>query len=232
MLSGYHGAMRILVVEDEPQLSRTVAQALRESGFAADTALDGEAGLRLGLEHDYDAVVLDLLLPKRHGLSVLKELRTKKPALPILVLTALDQTDEKVDGLDKGADDYLTKPFALKELLARVRALLRRGKETATGALVRVADLEVDLAKQVVVRGGEPLKLTRREYALLVLFLNRKGQVLSRSEIGERVVDREFELTSNLIDVSIAGLRSKLGEPPLIRTVRGVGYRFDEPDAP
>ncbi len=224
--------MRILVVEDEPQLSRTLAQALRESGYSADTALDGEAGLNLGLQHEYDAVVLDLLLPKRHGLSVLKELRRAKPALPILVLTALDQTEEKVDGLDKGADDYLTKPFALSELLARVRALLRRGKDSARSAQVKVADLEVDLAKQVVLRGGKAVKLTRREYALLVLFVNRKGQVLSRSEIGERVVDREFEPASNLIDVSIAGLRQKLGEPQLIRTVRGVGYRFDDPEAP
>jgi two-component system copper resistance phosphate regulon response regulator CusR len=224
--------MRILVVEDEPQLARTVSQALRESGYAADVALDGEEGLRLGLEHDYDGVVLDLLLPKKHGLAVLRELRRAKPSLPILVLTALDEVDEKVDGLDKGADDYMTKPFALTELLARVRALLRRGKETATGAVVRVADLEVDLARQVVLRAGTPVKLTRREYALLVLFLNRKGTVLSRTEIGERVVDREFELTSNLIDVSIAGLRSKLGEPQLIRTIRGVGYRLDEPDAP
>lgn len=224
--------MRILVVEDEPQLARTLAQAIRESGYAADTALDGEAGLALALQHDYDAVILDLLLPKKHGLAVLREVRQAKPSLPILVLTALDEVAEKVEGLDRGADDYLTKPFALAELLARLRALLRRGKETARSSVVRVADLEVDLAKQVVLRAGVPLKLTRREYALLVLFVNKKGAVLTRSQIGERVVDREFELTSNLIDVSIAGLRAKLGEPQLIRTVRGVGYRFDEPDTP
>lgn len=224
--------MRILVVEDEPQLGKTLAQALRESGYAADLAVDGEAGLDLGLTHDYDAVLLDLLLPKKHGLAVLRELRRAKPALPILVLTALDEVEEKVDGLDKGADDYLTKPFSLDELLARVRALLRRGKDTQTSAVVKVADLEVDQARQVVLRGGNPIKLTRREYSLLILFLNRKGQVLTRSEIGERVVDREFELTSNLIDVSIAGLRAKLGEPQLIRTVRGVGYRIEEPEAP
>src|SRR3954469_455502 len=131
--------MRILVIEDEPELARTIAQALEESGLAADTALDGEKGLTLAQSHPYDALVLDLLLPKRHGLSVLRELRRKKPDLPVLVLTALDRTEEKVDGLPRGADDYLAKPFALKELLARVRALLRRGREDLIpGAVVKI----------------------------------------------------------------------------------------------
>jgi two-component system copper resistance phosphate regulon response regulator CusR len=224
--------MRILVVEDEPQLSWAIANALKEEGYAVDLAQDGEEGLRLGRAYAYDLVLLDLLLPKKHGLSVLKELRQHKASLPILVLTALDQVEEKVDGLDKGADDYMTKPFALAELLARVRALLRRGRTATTGAVVKVADLEVDLTSHVVKRRGNVLKLTPREWALLVLFVNRKGEVLSRTEIGERVVDREFEATSNLIDVSIAGLRAKLGEPQLIRTVRGIGYRLEEPDAP
>ncbi|HZU99237.1 MAG TPA: response regulator transcription factor [Planctomycetota bacterium] len=222
--------MRILVVEDEPQLGSTIAQALREAGYATDVAKDGEEGLSLGLTFAFDLVVLDLLLPGRHGLSVLRELRKKKPALPILVLTALDQVEEKVDGLEKGADDYMTKPFALTELLARVRALLRRGKADLPGAVVKVGDLVVDLAQQRVTRRGEPVKLTPREYALLVFFLNRRGSVLSRTEIGEHVVDRDFEATSNLIDVSIAGLRSKLGDPQLIHTVRGAGYRFEEPE--
>jgi two-component system copper resistance phosphate regulon response regulator CusR len=224
--------MRILVVEDEPPIARTIRRALTEAGYSADEAHDGEEGLRLGQTYPYDLVILDLLLPKRHGLSVLRELRAAKPALPILVLTALDQLEEKVDGLDKGADDYLTKPFALEELLARVRALLRRGSERVTGSLVTVADLEVDLAAHVVRRGGAVLKLTPREYALLVLFVNRRGEVLSRTEIGERVIDREFEAASNAIDVSVAGLRAKLGDPQLIRTVRGSGYRLVEPEAP
>jgi two-component system OmpR family response regulator len=219
--------MRILVIEDEPQLARTIAQALEESGFAADTALDGEKGLTLAQGHPYDALVLDLLLPKRHGLSVLREIRRTKPDLPVLLLTALDRTEEKVDGLAKGADDYLSKPFALSELLARVRALLRRGREDLiAGALARVGDLEVDLARGTVVRRGEKIKLTPREYALLVFFVHRQGEALSRTEIGEHVVDRDFEATSNLLDVSIGGLRTKLGEPPLIETIRGVGYRF------
>ncbi len=225
-------SMRILVVEDEPAIARTLRQALVEDGHTADVCADGEEGLRLGRTYAYDLVILDLLLPKRHGLSVLRELKRAKPTLPVLVLTALDQVEEKVDGLDKGADDYVTKPFALVELLARVRALLRRGSEKVAGALVTVSDLEIDLAAHVVKRGGVPLKLTPREYALLVLFASRRGEVLSRTEIGERVIDREFEAASNAIDVSIAGLRAKLGEPQLIRTVRGVGYRLEEPGAP
>ncbi|HVY61378.1 MAG TPA: response regulator transcription factor [Planctomycetota bacterium] len=222
--------MRILVIEDERELARTIAAAVGEQGLAADLAHDGEEGLRLGLEHDYDAVILDLLLPKRSGLGVLRDLRAAKPALPILVLTALDQVEERIDGLDRGADDYMTKPFVLAELLARVRALLRRGRAAVPGAQVRVADLEVDLARTSVRRAGRVIRLTPREYALLVFFVNRRGAVLSRTEIGERVIDRNFEPGSNLIDVSIYGLRGKLGDPPLIHTIRGVGYRFDAPE--
>jgi two-component system copper resistance phosphate regulon response regulator CusR len=222
--------MRILLIEDERELARTIAQAIVEQGLAADVAHDGEEGLRLALEHDYDAVVLDLLLPKRHGLEVLREIRAAKPSLPVLVLTALDQVEERIDGLDRGADDYLTKPFVLAELLARLRALLRRGRATLPGAEVRVADLEVDLARRTVRRGGRTIRLSPREYALLVFFLARRGEVLTRAEIGEHVIDRVFEPSSNLLDVSIYGLRGKLGEPSLIHTVRGVGYRFDAPE--
>jgi two-component system OmpR family response regulator len=222
--------MRILVIEDEVPLARTVARALVEAGFAADTAHDGEEGLRLGRTYDYDAVVLDLLLPKMHGLAVLRELRRAKPKLPILVLTALDETEEKVEGLDRGADDYVTKPFQLTELLARLRALIRRGNENVRGAVVRAGDLEVDLAGHTVKRRGKAVALTPREFAILAFLVSRRGRVLSRTEIGEHVIDREFEAASNVIDVSISGLRSKLGDPPLIRTLRGVGYSFDVPD--
>jgi DNA-binding response OmpR family regulator len=223
--------MRVLVVEDEKALAGMIAKAIAESGLVADLAHDGEEGLRLGRAYNYDAVILDLLLPKLHGLSVLKELRRSKPTLPILVLTALDQTEDKIEGLDRGADDYLTKPFILAELLARLRALLRRGNEAVPSSVVQLGDLTVDLARHTVTRGTAAIKLTAREYAILVFFLSRRGVVLSRTDIGEHVIDREFEATSNVIEVSISGLRAKLGLPSLIHTVRGAGYRFDLPDA-
>ena len=214
--------MRILLVEDERELARTLARAIQEAGMAAEVALDGERGLQLAREEGFDALVLDLLLPRRHGLDVLREVKAARPALPVLVLTALSDVDDVVAGLDRGADDYLTKPFALAELLARLRAILRRGR--LPSSLVRVADLELDLAARTVRRGGRPIDLTAREFALLELLLHHPGQVLSRGEIGACLIDREFEATSNMIDVSICGLRGKLGEPDLIRTVRGAGY--------
>jgi two-component system copper resistance phosphate regulon response regulator CusR len=223
--------MRILVVEDENSLAKSIAFALESSGFAADVAHDGDEGEYLATTHPYDAVILDLLLPKKAGLDVLAALKSKRPALPVLVLTALGDVDHRVRGLDRGADDYLVKPFAVNELLARVRALLRRGKPNVAGAHVTIGDLEVDLAGHIVRRAGRVLALSPREYALLVLFVNRQGEALSRTEIGEHVVDREFESTSNLIDVSIYGLRTKLGKPDLIHTIRGVGYRFGLEDA-
>jgi DNA-binding response OmpR family regulator len=219
--------MRVLVVEDEAELARTVAHALEESGVAPDVALDGEEGLRLALETPYAAVVLDLLLPKLPGLSVLKTLREKRPAMPILVLTALSGVPDRINGLDLGADDYLTKPFALGELLARVRALLRRGRGDVRTSVIRMGDLEVDFGARIVRRCGRVVSLSPREYALLVHFVNHRGLVLSRSEIGQAVVDRVFEPRSNLLDVSIHALRTKLGKPELVSTVRGIGYRFD-----
>ena|SRR5437868_2438940 len=224
--------MRVLVVDDERELAGTVAQALRESGLAADVAYDGEEALRLALGSAYDAVVLDLLLPRRPGLSVLKEIRRAKPKLPVLLLSALDKVEQRVDGLDRGADDYLPKPFALAELLARVRALLRRGSEALTSAVIAVGDLEVDLARRRASRGGRSIDLTAREYSILAFLAARRGGVVTRREIGEHVVDRLFEPMSNAIDVSICGLRGKLGKPELVRTVRGIGYRLDAPDVP
>jgi two-component system, OmpR family, response regulator len=222
--------MRILIVEDERELARTLARAIQEAGMAAEVAFDGERGLQLAREEGFDALVLDLLLPRRHGLDVLREVKVARPGLPVLVLTALSDVDDVVKGLDRGADDYLTKPFALAELLARLRAILRRGR--LPSSLVRVADLELDLAARSVRRGGRPIDLTAREFALLQLLVHHPGQVLSRGEIGAHLIDREFEETSNMIDVSICGLRSKLGEPDLIRTVRGAGYSLaTEPGA-
>lgn len=224
-------AMRVLVVEDEPEIATTIARALDEMGVPVDVALDGEQGLRLAREGAYAAAVLDLMLPKLPGLSLLKTLRGEQPLLPVLVLTALGGVDERIQGLDLGADDYLTKPFALGELLARVRALLRRGREGVRAAVVRVGDLEVDLTARAVRRRGAALRLSRREFALLVHFLSNRGAVMSRQEIGEAVIDRVFEPRSNLLDVAIHELRAKLGPPELIHTVRGVGYRFDAEEA-
>ncbi len=223
--------MRILVIEDEPEFARTLAKAIEESGMAAEVAHDGETGLDLALSFPWDAIVLDLLLPRRHGLSVLKELRAHDVKTPVLIISALDQDEEVIDGLDRGADDYLPKTFTLGQFLARLRALVRRGGGLrAPAALLTVGDLEIDLAAHVARRKGKTLDLTPREWALLVLFANRRGVALSRTEIGEHVVDREFETTSNLIDVSVHGLRAKLGQPALIHTVRGVGYRFEAPE--
>jgi DNA-binding response OmpR family regulator len=224
--------MRVLVVEDETEIASTVAGALEESGVAADVALDGEEGLRFALETSYDAVVLDLLLPKLPGLSVLKALREQRPATPVILLTALNGIPDRINGLDLGADDYLTKPFALGELLARVRALLRRGHGDVRSAVVKMGDLEIDFGGRIVKRSGRVLNLSQREYALLLHFVNHRGIVLTRREIGRAVIDRVFEPRSNLLDVSIYSLRAKLGKPELLSTVRGVGYRFDAEPQP
>lgn len=218
--------MRVLVVEDDPTLARSIAVALEESGFVVDIALDGEQALALGLSREVDAVVLDLLLPKRAGLDVLADLKAKKPLLPMLVLTALGGVEQRVEGLDRGADDYMEKPFALQELLARVRALLRRRSAVVVPAIIEVGDLAVDVSARIVRRADRVISLTQREYELLVLFMTRRGETLSRTAIGEHVVDRGFRSNSNIIDVSVCGLRVKLGTPNLIETVRGFGYRF------
>lgn len=218
--------MRVLVVEDDPTLARSIAVALEEHGFEVEIALDGDEGLSLGSTRDIDVVVLDLLLPKRAGLDVLAGLKARKPLLPILVLTALGGVEHRVAGLDRGADDYMEKPFALLELLARVRALLRRQGVVAVPAIIEVDDLVVDVSARIARRADRIIALTQREYELLVLFMTRRGEILSRTAIGEHVVDRGFRSNSNIIDVSVCGLRMKLGTPDLIETVRGVGYRF------
>lgn len=218
--------MRVLVVEDDPTLARSIAVALEEHGFEVEIALDGDEGLSLGSTRDIDVVVLDLLLPERAGLDVLAGLKARKPLLPILVLTALGGVEHRVAGLDRGADDYMEKPFALLELLARVRALLRRQGVVAVPAIIEVDDLVVDVNARIARRADRIIALTQREYELLVLFMTRRGEILSRMAIGEHVVDRGFRSNSNIIDVSVCGLRMKLGTPDLIETVRGVGYRF------
>lgn len=218
--------MRILLVEDYAPLRESVAQALAEGGFAVDAAADGEEGLWFAQSGEYDVIVLDIVLPKLDGLSILKKLRSKGGKTPVLLLTAKDTVADRVVGLDAGADDYLVKPFALDELQARVRALLRRKYQTAD-PVIRVQDLEVNTAARVVHRAGDRIELTAREYSLLEFLAHRAGEIVSRTDIWEHVYDFNSTVDSNVVDVYIGYLRRKLdrpGSPQLIHTKRGRGY--------
>jgi heavy metal response regulator len=218
--------MRILLVEDDRKVASFIRKGLAEEGYAVDVAPDGETGLAMGLDRLHDAIVLDVMLPGKPGFQVLRELRQAKVATPVLLLTARDAVEDKVQGLDAGADDYLTKPFAFAELLARVRALLRRGTAARTPVL-QVADLAMDPATRTVKRGGETISLTNREFALLEYFLRNPGRVLTRTMIAEHVWDYSFDAGTNVIDVYVNYLRKKIDvgrESKLIHTVRGVGY--------
>ncbi len=218
--------MRILVVEDYTPLRTAITRGLTEEGFAVDAAGDGEEGEWYATSNAYDAIILDLMLPKRDGLSVLANLRARGCATHVLVLTARDGVDDRVDGLDRGADDYLCKPFAFAELLARVRALVRRTYQ-AKDPWLRCEDLEIDTARRVVRRAGAAIELTSREYALLEFLALRAGQVVSRTDIWEHVYDFASENGSNVVDVYIGYLRRKLereGQSKLIHTRRGQGY--------
>ena len=219
--------MRILVVEDERKVASFLRQGLQEEGHAVETAADGAAALDLLLESPgYDLVVLDLMLPKRDGFDVLKTLRERRVQTPVLVLTARDGVADKVTGLDLGADDYLTKPFAFDEFLARVRALLRRGGGQRT-PILKLADLSLDPATRSVTRGTRRITLTAREYALLEYFLRNIGRVLTRPMIAQHVWGLDFDTESNIIDVYVGYLRRKIdgeGERRLLHTVRGAGY--------
>lgn len=222
--------MRILVVEDSPRLQRSLGTALRRSGYAVDVAGDGEEGLWLAESNDYDAVVLDVMLPKRDGLDVLRTLRAHGRTTHVLLLTARDTVPDRVAGLAVGADDYLVKPFALEELLARVQALCRRAYGTKQPRLA-VGDLEVDPATRVVRRNGRGIELTAREYQLLEYLLRRRGEVVSRTEIEAHIYDGQVDPMSNVVDSAICVLRKKLsiapGSLPLIHTRRGHGYVLD-----
>jgi len=219
--------MRILVVEDERKVAAFVRQGLVEEGHVVEVVADGEAALdAVAGGPSYDLVVLDVMLPKRDGLSVLKTLRARRMQAPVLLLTARDGVADKVAGLDAGADDYLAKPFAFEELLARVRALLRRGRGAAEPVL-RLEDLSLDPATRLVVRGGRRISLTAREYALLEYFLRNTGRVLTRPMITQHVWGMDFDPESNIVDVYVGYLRRKIdadGEPRLLQTVRGAGY--------
>jgi heavy metal response regulator len=222
--------MRILLVEDDRRVASFIRKGLAEEGHAVDLAADGETGLAMGLDRLHDLIILDVMLPALPGFQVVRQLRRAQVSTPILLLTARDALEDKVQGLDAGADDYLTKPFAFAELLARVRALLRRGGE-ARPPVLRLADLALDPATRTVTRGGEPVSLTNREFALLEYFMRNPGRVLTRTMIAEKVWDYSFDAETNVIDVYVNYLRKKIdaGRPSrLLQTVRGVGYVLRE----
>ena len=224
--------MRILLVEDSPRLSRNIATALRRSGYAVDTAADGVEGLWLAESHDYDAIVLDIMLPKRDGLDVLRTLRAGGRPAHVLLLTARDTVADRVTGLQAGADDYLVKPFALEELLARVQALCRRAYGTKQPR-VTVADLEIDSTARTACRAGRPVELTAREYQLLEYLVRRRGEVVSRSDIEAHIYDGMVDPMSNVVDSAVCSLRKKIAVAgaagPLIHTRRGLGYVLEAP---
>jgi two-component system copper resistance phosphate regulon response regulator CusR len=222
--------MRLLVIEDEPKTATFLHKGLTENGFAVDVAGRGEHGLRLALAGDYDLIILDVMLPGRDGWSILAELRHAGKQTPVLFLTARDAVHDRVKGLELGADDYLVKPFAFAELLARIRTVLRRGAGRQPET-VRVADVELDLARHRATRAGRRLDLTPKEFVLLTLFARRAGEVLSRSLIAEQVWDMPRDSDSNAVDVNVRRLRSKVDDPferKLIHTVRGVGYVLED----
>lgn len=224
--------MRILVVEDDPSVSGFLTKGLREERYAVDLASDGEEGVSMAETTPYDLIVLDVMLPKLNGFEVCRQLRARRQTTPILLLTAKDSVEDRVTGLDTGADDYLTKPFAFSELLARVRALLRRGQTSGTPHL-KVADLELDPVSHTVWRQGQEVALTNKEYALLEYLMRNVGRVLTRTAITEHVWDIHYDSVTNIVDVHIKSLRSKLDRdrsPPLIHTVRGVGYVLKAPE--
>ncbi|MCE8015983.1 heavy metal response regulator transcription factor [Halomonas sp. MCCC 1A17488] len=218
--------MKILIVEDEPKTGDYLAQGLREAGFVVDLARDGLDGLHLAQNEDYDLLLLDVMLPGLDGWSILQVVRRSGQDVPVLFLTARDDVDDRVRGLELGADDYLVKPFAFSELLARIRSLLRRGK-AREAEVFRAADLELDLLRRRVTRAGERIELTAKEFALLELLIRRQGEVLPRSLIASQVWDMNFDSDTNVIDVAVRRLRAKVDGPypdKLIRTVRGMGY--------
>jgi two-component system copper resistance phosphate regulon response regulator CusR len=223
--------MKILIVEDEKKTAGFLSKGLAENGFEVEVAHRGEAGLELARRGDFDLVILDVMLPGLDGWSVLTELRQAGIQTPILFLTARDSVDDRVKGLELGGDDYLVKPFAFAELLARIRSLLRRSPARAPEAL-HVADLELDLLRRKATRAGVRLELTPKEFSLLALFAQRRGEVLSRTLLAREVWDLPSVADSNLVDVHVRRLRAKMDDPferKLIRTVRGVGYVLEEP---
>lgn len=222
--------MRILVVEDEPKIARAIKRGLEQESFAVDVCADGDEGLRYALDEPYDVIVLDRMLPQKDGVTVCRELREAGNQTPVLFLTAKDRVADRVEGLNAGADDYLVKPFAFEELLARVRALLRRPSQTLTEVL-RHGDLSLDTQTFQVMRGGQAVQLTQREFALLEYLLRHPGRVVTKDAIIAHVWDYDADVLPNTVEVYIGYLRNKIDKPfpgsePLIHTVRGFGYRL------
>ena len=225
--------MRVLLIEDDRKAARLLTRGLQEEGFGVDVAPSGEDGEEKAAVNEYDLIVLDWLLPGKDGLAVCRALRERRSSIPILMLTARDSVADRVSGLSTGADDYLTKPFAFDELLARIRALLRRSR-VAQPAVLRVADLTLDPTTRRVTRGDGPVTLTPREYAILESLMRNAGEVVSRTRLAERVWDDASEVLDNLLDVHVSHLRNKIdhgASVPLIHTIRGVGYRLGPPDS-
>jgi two-component system, OmpR family, copper resistance phosphate regulon response regulator CusR len=226
--------VKILIVEDEPKTGSYLRQGLSEAGYVVDLLANGVDGLHLALEGAHDLVILDVMLPGIDGWQVLQELRRRGQETPVLFLTAKDHVEDRVKGLELGADDYLVKPFSFSELLARVRTILRRGKNNHVEAtMLTVADLELDLLRRRVSRGGKRIDLTAKEFGLLELLMRRHGEVLPRSLIASQVWDMNFDSDTNVIDVAVRRLRAKMDdpfEPKLLQTVRGMGYVLEVPE--
>ncbi|MEN9473744.1 MAG: Transcriptional activator protein CopR [Pseudomonadota bacterium] len=225
--------MKILIVEDEPKTGDYLRQGLREAGFGVELASDGLAGLQLAQQQDFDLLILDVMLPGLNGWQLLQRLREQGHQVPVLFLSARDQVEDRVKGLELGADDYLVKPFSFAELLARVRTILRRGRSGVEATSLQVADLELDLLRRRVSRAGKRIELTAKEFALLELLMRRHGEVLPRSLIAPQVWDMNFDSDTNVIEVAMRRLRAKVDEgfePRLIQTVRGMGYVLEVPE--
>ncbi len=224
--------MKILIIEDEPRVASFIKEGLEEKGYETAVAYDGISGEEAALEEDIGLVILDLIIPGKSGIEVCRSVKTLRPDLPVLMLTALSTTVDKVKGFDAGADDYLVKPFDFPELLARIKSLLKRsGAVTRQSRSIRVADLELDLMKKVAIRGDKVIELTAKEFALLEYFMRNSGRVLSRSDISEKVWDITYDTGTNIVEVYVNILRRKIDrdfEPKLIHTRIGLGYIFTD----
>jgi len=224
--------MRLLVVEDDQRIAGFIVQALKQSGFAVDHCGDGESGLRMALGTIYDAAIVDLMLPKLDGAMLIQRLRAEKSSVPILILSAKSSVEDRIHGLEKGGDDYLVKPFAMGELLARVQALIRRATHPSEASVLEAADLKLDLLRREVTRAGKKLDLQRREFSLLEYLLRNRGRTVTKMMILEHVWDFSFDPQTNVVDVLVYRVRQKVDkefEPKLIQTVRGSGYVLDAP---